>query len=420
MSVENPWGRCYSPPPFEGGLIVQSVLIVVGVVVVIAIALLLLKRRAGIEAPPPRAKVPPPGPEVSSYAPEAPERDEAPGVAEPAAEAPPEPIVEPELVATPGPAPESPPEAEAEPEHATIYDGLRKTRSEGFIARLKGLLGGGAGLGPAQLDALEEVLFTADIGVQTADALMERVKGAMSSSEPEARMWEVLEQASREILQGAAAAVPAPNPRSGAPHVVMVLGVNGSGKTTTIGKLAHQALAEERTVGLVAADTFRAAAAEQLERWGSRVGAPVHRGKEGADPASVAFDGVKRFTQEGLDLVLVDTAGRLHTQVNLMEELKKVRRVVGKAFEGAPHEVLLVLDATTGQNAITQAHEFHGATEVSGIALTKLDGTAKGGVVLGVCDELKIPVRYVGVGERVGDLRPFDAEAFVSALFDDA
>jgi fused signal recognition particle receptor len=170
-------------------------------------------------------------------------------------------------------------------------------------------------------------------------------------------------------------------------------------------------------VNLVAGDTFRAAAAEQLELWGKRVGAEVTRGEEGADPSSVVFDGLRSSLQRGADLVFVDTAGRLHTQTNLMDELKKVRKVMGKAIPGSPHEVLLVVDATTGQNAIQQAHTFHEATDVTGIVLTKLDGTAKGGVVIGVCDALSIPIRYIGVGERVSDLRPFDSEEFVEALF---
>ncbi len=199
--------------------------------------------------------------------------------------------------------------------------------------------------------------------------------------------------------------------------MILVLGVNGSGKTTTIGKLADQLKHQGKSVHLVAGDTFRAAAAEQLERWGARVGAPVHRGAEGADPGSVVFDGVKAAIDADADVVLIDTAGRLHTQTNLMDELKKVRKVTGKACPGAPHEVLLVVDATTGQNAIQQARTFHDTCAVSGIVLTKLDGTAKGGIVLGVCDELRIPIRYVGVGERVEDLRTFDGREFVDALF---
>jgi fused signal recognition particle receptor len=197
----------------------------------------------------------------------------------------------------------------------------------------------------------------------------------------------------------------------------MVVGVNGSGKTTTVGKLASKLRGAGHSVLLGAGDTFRAAAGEQLEIWAERVGAPIVRGKEGADPAAVCFEAVQRGRETGAEVVLCDTAGRLHTKTPLMEELKKVKRVIGKAAEGAPHEVLLVLDATNGQNAIAQARQFHEALGVTGIALTKLDGTAKGGVVIGICDELKLPVRWVGVGETVADLKPFAPPEFVEALF---
>jgi fused signal recognition particle receptor len=204
------------------------------------------------------------------------------------------------------------------------------------------------------------------------------------------------------------------------PFVLLTIGVNGSGKTTTIGKLASKLKAEGKSVLLAAGDTFRAAATEQLEEWGARVGAPVVRGKEGGDPSSVIFDGIKRGANEGLDVVIADTAGRLHTKANLMDELQKVRRVAGKACEGAPHETWLVIDATSGQNAIAQAQIFTQAMAVTGIVLTKLDGTAKGGVILGITDQIGIPVRYIGIGERVEDLREFDAEEFVEALFENA
>jgi fused signal recognition particle receptor len=200
--------------------------------------------------------------------------------------------------------------------------------------------------------------------------------------------------------------------------VILVVGVNGSGKTTTIAKLAHRIQSKGKRVLLGAGDTFRAAAGEQLEIWAERVGAPVVRGKEGSDPASVCFEAVKRGVDEKVDVVLCDTAGRLHTKTPLMEELKKVKRVMAKAASGAPHDVLLVLDATNGQKAIPQARQFHEALGVSGIVLTKLDGTAKGGVVIGICDELKLPVRYVGVGEKVADLKPFHPHEFVEALFE--
>jgi fused signal recognition particle receptor len=215
-----------------------------------------------------------------------------------------------------------------------------------------------------------------------------------------------------------------PRPRSlqggGPPHVTLVVGVNGAGKTTTIGKLAARLTASGKKVIIAAGDTFRAAAGEQLDIWAARAGATLVRGPDGADPGAVVFDAVKRAVAEGADAVLVDTAGRLHTKTPLMEELKKVKRVLGKALPGAPHEVLLVLDATVGQNAIAQAKQFQEAVGVTGIALVKLDGTAKGGVVIGISDELKIPVTWVGVGEQVADLRPFDPQEFVDALFEAA
>ncbi|MBI5609011.1 MAG: signal recognition particle-docking protein FtsY, partial [Deltaproteobacteria bacterium] len=204
------------------------------------------------------------------------------------------------------------------------------------------------------------------------------------------------------------------------PAVWMVVGVNGSGKTTTIGKLAHRLAGEGKKVLVAAGDTYRAAAVDQLEVWCQRAGVPIHRGKDGADPASVAFAAVERGTAEGFDLVIVDTAGRLHTNHNLMEELKKSWRVCGKAQAGAPHEVLLVLDATMGQNAVKQAEQFRDAVAVSGIVLTKLDGTAKGGVVLAIAEQLRLPVKLVGVGERMSDLRDFDPHLFAQELFDTA
>ncbi len=299
----------------------------------------------------------------------------------------------------------------------TLRDGLGRTRKEGFIARL-GSLFAGKQIDQDLMDEVEEALFTADIGIRTADRLLQAVKDALSKKELKdaSKVWDVLRAEAQKILEGAAGK-PIVQPKPGEPMVTMVLGVNGTGKTTSIGKLAHKLIADGRRVTLVAGDTFRAAAAEQLEHWARRVGAPCIKGKEGADPASVVFDGVKQAVEEHAEFVLVDTAGRLHNNVNLMEELKKVRRVMGRAIESAPHEVLMVLDATTGQNGITQAKLFKEATDVTGIILTKLDGTAKGGVVLGVCDELKIPIRWIGVGERVSDLRAFDPKEFVDELF---
>ena len=303
----------------------------------------------------------------------------------------------------------------------TLAAGLEKTRG-GFMARLNALFTGGKLVDDEVLADLEEVLFTADIGVRTATRLLESARERVRKKEladPERLKAALREEIARILsLDGAPAAAHPLELGAARPWVVMVVGVNGSGKTTTIGKLAAKLQRQGQKVLLGAGDTFRAAAGEQLEIWAERVGAPIVRGKEGTDPASVCFEAVQRGAQDGADVVLCDTAGRLHTKAPLMEELKKVKRVIGKAAEGAPHEVLLVLDSTNGQNAIAQARQFHEALGVTGIVLTKLDGTAKGGVIIGICDELGIPVRYVGVGESVADLKPFVPAEFVQALFD--
>jgi fused signal recognition particle receptor len=306
----------------------------------------------------------------------------------------------------------------AAPKGGTIRAGLGRTRDEGFVARLSALFAGGD-LAPTVLDEVEEILFTADIGVKTAGALFERIRaelGAKGLTDVD-RVWAAIREEALAILKRGEDEDRSVPTGPGETRVILVLGVNGSGKTTTIGKLASQWVERGQKVWLVAGDTFRAAAAEQLEHWGRRVGAEVTRGKEGADPASVVFDGVREAVAAQADVVLVDTAGRLHTQVNLMAELEKVHRVTGRALEGAPHETLLVVDATTGQNAIQQAQKFHAATNITGVVLTKLDGTAKGGIVLGVCESISVPIRHIGVGERVADLRAFDRTAFVDALF---
>lgn len=300
----------------------------------------------------------------------------------------------------------------------TLAAGLAKTKREGFIARLGGLFGGQPkAIDEAALAELEEVLFTADIGVKTASRLVELAREKAKAKEldqPEKLKAVIRAEVERIVDLRAPHALAGGGP----PHVVRVVGVNGAGKTTTIGKLAAQARAEGKKVLLGAGDTFRAAAAEQLDVWAGRAGADLVKGADNADPASVVFDAVKKGVAEGYDLVLADTAGRLHTKANLMEELKKVKRVMDKALPGAPHEVLLVLDSTNGQNAIFQARQFQEAVGITSIALTKLDGTAKGGVIIGICDELKVPVAWAGVGEKVADLRPFDAKEFVQALFD--
>ena len=295
--------------------------------------------------------------------------------------------------------------------------GLAKTRA-GFIARIGELLR------RKQIDAdllgqLEEVLLTADIGVKTASHLFEQVRGSLTRQElkdPQA-VWSVIKAESRNLLSVDAAPLDFGRTK---PFVLLVLGVNGVGKTTTIGKLAAQLVGQGKKVILAAGDTFRAAAVEQLEIWGQRASVPVVRGKEGGDPSAVIFEAIKRGQQEGADVVIADTAGRLHVKAQLMEELQKIRRVIKKADGTAPHETFLVLDATTGQNAIAQARTFKEMMEITGIVLTKLDGTAKGGVILGIAHELGVPVRYIGIGEKIHDLRAFDAADFVDVLYEQA
>ena len=303
----------------------------------------------------------------------------------------------------------------AEQRAAELREGLARTRG-GFVARLGRLLSKKK-IDVEFLGELEEVLLTADIGPKTAEKLFTIIRTALSRDQlddPEA-VWQRLREESGRILSVDARPV---DWRRETPFVLLVLGVNGVGKTTTIGKIAAKLVADGKKVILAAGDTFRAAATEQLEIWGQRAGAPVVKGKPGGDPSSVIFDAIKRAQAEGHDVVIADTAGRLHTKVDLMEELRKVRRVIHKAQEGAPHETWLVLDSTTGQNAIQQAKMFKEAMEVTGIVLTKLDGTAKGGVILGICDELAVPVRFIGIGESVDALREFDPQAFASALYE--
>jgi fused signal recognition particle receptor len=301
----------------------------------------------------------------------------------------------------------------------TLAAGLERTRGEGFMARLNGLFSRGAVVDDSVLAQLEEILFSADIGVRTASGLVETARDRLRRREL-GDLGKVKGLIRSEIERMVSLPRPATLQGGGPPHVTMVVGVNGAGKTTTIGKLAARLTRDGKKVVIAAGDTFRAAATEQLDVWADRAHATLVRGPDGGDPGAVVFDAVKRALAEGADAVLVDTAGRLHTKVPLMEELKKVKRVLDKALPGAPHEVLLVLDATVGQNAIAQAKQFQEAVGVNGIALVKLDGTAKGGVVIGISDELKIPVTWVGVGEKIADLRPFDPHEFVEALFEPA
>lgn len=302
-----------------------------------------------------------------------------------------------------------------------LKKGLASTRG-GFIARLAKLFGKKTEIDPALLDEMQEVLITADIGVKTSEKILDRLKARLANNElaDEDQVWEALREEAREILSTRGRELklgPYRSAGASGPSVILVVGVNGVGKTTTIGKLASKYKEEGKNVILAAGDTFRAAAVLQLEVWGRRVGCDVVKGKERADPASVIFDAIKKAQDGGADLVIADTAGRLHTKTNLMEELKKVVRTAEKALEREVDEILLVLDSTTGQNAIQQAQLFKDAIPVSGIALTKLDGTAKGGVILGIVDQHDLPVHFVGIGERVEDLREFDAPTFVEALF---
>lgn len=296
-----------------------------------------------------------------------------------------------------------------------LRKGLGKSRAkEGFFGRLAKLITGRKEIDPDVVDEMEEILITSDVGVKTTEAILDRIRDGMKSKELDDsdKVWAALRSEAVRILSVGEGGLTL----RAKPTVVLMVGVNGSGKTTTIGKIATHLKAQGHTAVLAAGDTFRAAAVQQLEVWGKRVGCDVVKGKDGADPGAVIFDAIRQGADGGADMVLADTAGRLHTKTNLMDELKKVARVMGKAMEGAPHEILLVLDATNGQNAVAQSRQFAEALPLTGIVLTKLDGTAKGGVILGICDELKVPVRYIGIGEKADDLRPFDAEEFVEAL----
>jgi fused signal recognition particle receptor len=269
------------------------------------------------------------------------------------------------------------------------------------------------------LDAMEESLIAADVGVKASQKLMDKLRQLWPVNEidTEQDMASYLKTALTQMLQGS---VPSQNISqfSVRPWVILFLGVNGVGKTTTIGKLAAQYRNAGKKVLLVAGDTFRAAAIEQLDVWGQRVGVEVVKHRPGADPSAVVFDGLQAAKSRGMDVLLIDTAGRLHTKTHLIEELKKIRRVITREQPDAPHETLLVLDATTGQNGLQQARVFKEATDISGIVLTKLDGTAKGGVIISIQEELSVPVKYIGVGEDIEDLQPFDPSQFVQALFE--
>lgn len=304
------------------------------------------------------------------------------------------------------------------PQEPTLLDrlkeGIQKTRA-GLTERIEDVFSGGKQIDADVLDELEYALITADIGIKTTQEILEEIrlrvdrKTLSDSSELKSLIREHL----LEVLQANERPMPTV---AEPPAVVMVVGVNGAGKTTTIGKLAQRYKSEGRSVLLCAADTFRAAAIEQLEVWGTRTGTDVIRQQQGSDPSSVMFDALNAAKARKVDYVIVDTAGRLHTKDNLMAELEKMKRTTKKVIPEAPHEVLLVLDATTGQNGLEQARRFTETSGVTGIVLTKLDGTAKGGVVVAITRELNLPIRFVGVGEKVEDLLPFDAETFVQSL----
>jgi len=314
-----------------------------------------------------------------------------------------------------------PPPATAERHRAKDIEGLRRglTRarsSDGFFGRLRSLFTKGGSIDPEIAARIEEILLQSDVGVATTAAILNRIREGLTRKELEdsEAVWDALRAEARRILARCDGR-DIFEKREG-PTVVLLVGVNGAGKTTSIGKLAARLKGEGRQVVLAAADTFRAAAVQQLVVWGDRIGVEVVRGKDGGDPGAVVFDAIERARAIGADVVLADTAGRLHTKTNLMSELGRVVRTTGKALPGAPHEILLVIDATNGQNAVSQAKEFLDALPISGIILTKLDGTARGGVVLGICDTMNLPVRFVGLGETAHDLKDFTAEEFVEAL----
>ncbi len=300
-------------------------------------------------------------------------------------------------------------------------EGLRKglersRRAEGFFGRLATILLGRKELAPNVVAEIEEVLLTSDVGVQTTQIITERIRETLSKrelTEPSA-VWDAVRDEARRILHAASTGSALTIRKK--PLVILLVGVNGAGKTTTIGKLATRFKSQGRTVLLAAGDTFRAAAVQQLRVWGDRIGVDVVRGKDGADPGSVIFEAVRKALETGVDVVLADTAGRLHTKANLMAELKKVIKTTSRALEGSAFEVLLVVDATNGQNAVAQAKEFCSELPLTGMVLTKLDGTAKGGFVIGIAAALQLPVRLIGLGEKATDLHDFDADDFVEAL----
>jgi len=380
----------------------------VAALIVIGIIIGLVRGRRKPELP---QEPPPPPPEALG--------EERPKITVDAESEPTQPLQLEDLVPRPPEAPAA--EARVTPPPAPPADlgafrsGLKSTRGN-LISRLAGVFRRGRELDTSILDEVEEVLITADVGVHTTERILEALRTQMNgghlSSADDA--WEAIREEARSILAASGQGLAIEQ----TPTVILVVGVNGVGKTTTIGKLASRFDRQGKTLLLGAGDTFRAAAVTQLEVWGRRVGCEVVKGKDRADPGSVIFDAIEKAKGEGIDIVIADTAGRLHTKVPLMDELKKLGRTVEKALGRPADHVLLVLDATTGQNAIQQAQLFKDALPLSGIVLTKLDGTAKGGVILGIVDQHQVPIEFIGVGERVEDLKPFSAEAFLEALFE--
>jgi fused signal recognition particle receptor len=318
------------------------------------------------------------------------------------------------------PAAEPPKDPWAETGETTLDQSLEKTKT-GFFSKLTKAIAGKSTVDESFLDDLEEALVAADVGVQTTVKIIDRLEARVAkdkyinTSELNRIMREEIIALLAENGQQKPTGFDLPN--TGTPYVIMVVGVNGVGKTTTIGKLAYQFKRQGKQVMLGAADTFRAAAVDQLTIWSQRVDVPIVSRGMGADPAAVAFDTIQSAVAKKSDVVIIDTAGRLHNKIGLMNELTKIRNVMQKVIPGAPHEILLVLDASTGQNAIEQAKQFISATDVNAMALTKLDGTAKGGVVIGIADQFKIPVKYIGLGEKMEDLKAFDLTNFVNTLF---
>ncbi|KGN83548.1 signal recognition particle-docking protein FtsY [Porphyromonas gulae] len=302
----------------------------------------------------------------------------------------------------------------------TLDEGLSKTK-ENVFAKITRAVAGKSKVDDEVLDELENVLVTSDVGVDTTLKIIKRIEERVARDKyvSTSELTAILRQEIASLLteNGSADGDSFDIPSGTKPYVIMVVGVNGVGKTTTIGKLAHRFRQAGKSVVLGAADTFRAAAVEQLEIWSERVGVPIIKQQMGSDPASVAYDTVSSAVANGVDVVIIDTAGRLHNKVNLMNELTKIKRVMQKVVPDAPHEILLVLDGSTGQNAFEQARQFTAATEVNALAVTKLDGTAKGGVVIGISDQFKIPVKYIGLGEGMDDLQIFRKKEFVDSLF---